>query len=729
MRPAISARSRMLRFLVSGVAVTITTQLDALRVIQRTSKTGGGQGLGQASVPLALSFTGTQPVWCRRRSVSDGVSILQAPWLANASATTGTITLSGIDVPAINNTATAPVNTNDGWFYLDVATSASGPWTNGTSSVTCGRLAAISGQSLAVRMLGHQDAASGTNTSLGVTITPYCSMLATYNDTRAYMPTVSTMPWAAPADGGNYDSTFTSEFLRRQVQAFGCPAGVIGHAQGGTQIITYFSGGTNDTQFSAVTAKAGGAWEAELYYQGHTEAGFGLPDLAYGAALGTVWTRHLALNSITPAKYTGSIPNIGSSVNWGTPFERRRIRQAHATWAAANSATHLQISDLTQIDTIHENQVGAIPMAQHWHRATRAELSLRGDLGPVLVSATRVGTTITATLSDVGQSTLVLTGTPANRIHVFATGRYDSRTAPANNRFPVSTVTVTNKTTLSIVLANDPGDGHALDLYFYWPNEVSITPQNDMIRDDLTDGDGIGVGRQVVPNYASIQIAPPGSGVNAPPSGFIAAGANSPWNLTPTSATYGTQEQTGFNQTMSGGTAISTTSVTPGMAPYTVDCWFTYLGVPAATQVLVGGLGADFLGINTSGKLTASGGTGATTLVTGKRYHARYQRGPGGTQLYLQNITDVTAGARDANSVTAVTTSPAAASFSIRNHIGSFALLNTTATVDEVAYFQTVLTTPTNTSYTAPTTPYVGNEAGLVGLWHLDGDVTEAVMW
>lgn len=712
----------------AGVAVTITTQLDAGAVIQRLTKTGGGQGKGQGSVAMALSFTGTQPIYCRRRSASDGVSIVQAAWLANASATSGTITLAGIDAPAINAAATAPVAANDGAFFLDVATDPSGPWTNGTSSVMCGRLTAVSGQSLAVRMLGHQDGASGTNTSLGVTITPYCSMLATYNDTRAYMPTVATMPWAPPADGGNYDSTFTSEFLRRQVQAFGVACGVIGHAQGGTAVTTYWSGGTNDVTFAQVVAKAGGAWESEIFYQGHTEAAYGLGSAAYQASLTTVWTRHAALNSLTATKYTGSVPNIGSSTLWGTPFERRRIRKAHADYATANGATHVQISDLEQIDTIHENQPGAITMARHFHRATRAELALRTDLGPALVSASRVGTTITLTLSDVGQSTLVLTGTPANRIHVFSAGRYDQRAAQNNNRFPVSTVTVTNKTTLSIVLANDPGDGHTLNLFFAWPNELTLTPQNDMIRDDLVDGDGITVGRQVVPNIDPVVIAPPGSGVNAPPSGFIAG--TSPWNMTPTSAAYGAQEQTGFNQTMSDGRATATANATPSMVPYTVDCWFTYLGVPAATQVLVGGLGGDFLGINTSGHLAGpSSIVGTAALVAGKRYHVRMQRGPLGTQFYLTNVTDATAGTRDANSGTAVAATVSPATMTIRSHLGSFILLSTTATVDEVALFETVLTTPGNTTYTAPTTPYVGNEAGLVGLYHLDGDVNEAVVW
>lgn len=716
-----------------GVAVAITTQLDAARIIQRTTTTGGGQGKGQASVPMALSFTGTQPIYCQRIA-SDGTTVLQAAWLANASATTGTVTLSGIDVPAVNSNGVTPTAANDGWFYLSVATSASGPWTLGTTLVTAGRLVAIAGQSLAVRMLNREGDASNTNASLGVTISPLTSVLATFSDSVSYMPTVATMPWAPPADGGNYTSTFVSEFTRRQVGLFGCPAGVIGHSVGGTAITTFINGSpsfANYTQIAAVFARAGGAWEAEIWYQGHAEAAYGCPDIPYGAALTAVHAGFAALNSITAAKYVGSIPNIGSNSAWGTPYQRRRIRKAHNDWATANGAVHVQISDLTQIDSIHQNQIGAIPMAQHFARASKTELSLRGDLGPALVSATRVGTTITAILTDVGQSTLVLTGTPGNRIHVFATGRYDVRTSAAQNRFPVSTVTVTNKTTLSIVLANDPGDGHALDLYFYWANELGITPANDMIRDDITDGDGITVGRQVVPNYASIQIpAPvPASTINAPPSGFISG--TSPWNMTATGATYGAQEQTGFGQTMSGGTAIVTAGLgsTPSFTNYTVDCWFTYSGAPGATQVLVGGMGSDYLGINSAGKVLGggSGVVGTTTLVAGKRYHARLQRGALGSQIYLQNITDATAGAREGTNAAADTNSVISATLAVRNLGGANAL--TVATLDEVAYFQAVLTTPSASSYTAPTTPYVGNEANLIALYHLDGDTTEAVCW
>ena len=159
------------------------TQLDDLRIVQRTSTTGGGQGKGQGSVTIPLTVTGSTPIYARRRSVVDGSTVVQGPWIANAAATSGNVVLTGIDVPAMDSTG-APTASKDGWSYLDVATSPSGPWTSGTSRIAVGRLTMISGQSLAVRMIGRQDSDPNTNASLGVSINPYTSVLATYRIQR-----------------------------------------------------------------------------------------------------------------------------------------------------------------------------------------------------------------------------------------------------------------------------------------------------------------------------------------------------------------------------------------------------------------------------------------------------------------------------------------------------------------------------------------------------------------
>lgn len=708
----------------SGVAVTITTQLDAGRIIQRTTKTGGGQSLGQASVAMALSFTGAQPIYCRRRSFSDGVTIVQAAWLASASATTGTITLSGIDVPAINAAGSAPVVANDGWSYLDVATSPTGPWTNATSQVAAGHLTMLTGQSLAVRFIGKQDGQAATNASLSVVISPFTSLLYTYNETRAYLPTIATMPWAPPADGGNYDSTWVSEYTRRTVQLFGCPAGVIGHSRGAQPLSTFASGGAEATTWLApVIAKAGSAFEACFYYQGHTEAQWAVPPGGYSQALTQLFTYFATLSTIPFTKYIGSIPNINNGL-WGTPWARHWIRRAHEVWAAANGATHVAINDADLVDGVHETQVGAITMAQHFARAQRAEKSLRSDTGPALVSATRVGAVITAVFSDVGQGNLVLTGTPGSIIYVFPTGRVDKQ-GTTNNRYPVSTVTVASKTSLTITLTTDPGDAPGLDMWVWWPND-SVSTGVSTIRDDLVDGDGITVGRQVVPNNVALVIPAPGSTTtNAPPGGLVAA--TSQFTMTETTTGYGAQEQAGFNGTLNAGTAITAGSQNfkwPTFNPFTVEFWFTAPSVaPVATQAIVGGTPA-FIAITTAMKIQF-GGSSSVVMTAGHRYHVACCAGPTGHFIYMTDVTAAGAGTLVYSDATASIALPAAANLGMRNLNGGNVLVAAGATQDEVAIFDFIrYTGPT---YTAPTAPFTGFETGIVALYHLDTTCADVV--
>lgn len=709
----------------SGVAVGITTQLDAGRVLARLSKVGGGQNLGQATTVMALSFTGTQPIYCRRRSFSDGVTILQAAWLANASANTGSILLTGIDVPGIAATGATPVVANDGWFYLDVATAPSGPWTNATSQVTAGRVIMATGQSLAVRKVARQDSQTATNASLGIVISPYTSVLATYNETRAYLPTIATMPWAPPADGGNYDSTHISEFTRRQVQLFGCPVGMIGHSRGAQPLSTFASGGAEATTWLApVIAKAGGAFEACMWYQGHTEAQWGVPPGGYSQALTQLFTYFATLSSTPFTKYVGSIPNINNAL-WGTPWCRHWIRRGHEVWAAANSAVHTPYNDIDLVDGVHQTQVGAVTMAQHDARATKTELSLRADVGPALVSATRVAAVIVAVFSDVGQGNLVLTGTPGNLIYVFPTGRVD-RQGNTNNRYPVSAVVVTNKTTLTITLTTDPGDAPILDMWIYWANDSTSAGGTNNIRDDIVDGDGIAVGRQIVPNNVALVIPAPGSiTTNNPPGGLIAA--VSQFTMTETATTYGAQEQTGFNGTLNGGTAITAGSQNfkwPTFNPYSVHFWFTAPTVaPVATQVIVGGF-PNFIAITTAMKIQFNGSS-SVVMTAGHRYHVCCIGGPTGHFIYMTDVTAAGAGTLVYSDATPSVALPAAANIGFRNLNGGNVLVAAGATQDEVAIFDFVYYT--GPTYTAPTVPFTGFETGCVAHYNVDANCVDSV--
>ena len=314
-------------------------------------------------------------------------------------------------------------------------------------------------------------------------------------------------------------------------------------------------------------------------------------------------------------------------------------------------------------------------------------------------------------------------GAPHNRIWAFAAGMYDTY-GNANNRYPVSALAVVNKTTLSATLANDPGDGSILDLRIYWPNDYSGTPNLDMIRDDLIDADGIAVGRCVKPTFAAISVPAPNpvGAVNPPP--VIAANV-SPFALTGTATAFGVEEQAGFGQTLSAGTAATSASkgAAFGAGGSTIECFFTCPTVGALQVIFGRGGGQNYLGIAATGKLVTNAVTGATTLVAGKRYHAALVEGPAGTQLYLTNITDSGAGVRDANSTTAVTTKPAACTYYLRHNSSGFAMSG--GTLDEVAVWDGAIYS--GATYTAPTSPRIGTEADLVALYHLDGDLSEKV--
>ncbi|MCW2361607.1 MULTISPECIES: fibronectin type III domain-containing protein [Sphingobium] len=686
---------------------------DDKRIYQRTTTAGGGQGKGAGTIRVPLSGTVTAgTIGARIRSAADGTTILQAEWTAGTIANGASyIDVSGIDARL-------------GWFFVDLK-GADGSWQLGSVQVGMGRLVGGAGQSLMARMLGRQDGQSATYASLGVTIDPNTAVLASYSEGNSYMPAPATAPWQVPGDfanGAGPNSVGCGEFLRRQVALFGVNCGMIGHSQGGTSLNSFLSGGGNYTQFSGMLARAGGAFEAFIWGQGHSDANSGVPATGYATGLDMLFSGISALNSRAGyAKYIWTIPTIKNST-WGTPYERNRVRKGAVDWCSANSATYVHMEDFQQVDGVHQSQAGAVTMARAMHRATRPEVGASGANGPAILLASRSGTTITVTLSDVGQSTLVLTGTPGNRIRAFVAGYCDNDANPGANAYPISAVSVVNKTTLSITLANDPGVGQLLDLYMYWPNDPNDATA-DNIRDDRTDGDGITVGRTVVPNQVPVLIAAPtpGGATNAPPGGYVAIA--SPFDLVPTGATYGAGAAS-FGNEMTGGTALSGNGKTPYFSPITVEGFFTCPSLPGSTEVLVGGLGSNFIALSSSGKIvTGAGGPGATTLVPGRRYHIAWQAGPNGLAIYLTDITSGTAGVRDYISAPAVQIQPQGGRFGLRTHMGSFNL--TGGAVDEWAVWE--IERYSGSSYTCPTAPLSPTSPGLVALYRCDGNANDAV--
>lgn len=690
---------------------------DERRIYQRDAISGGATGQGQGSVRVPISGATVAGTIGARIRGEDGETILQGPWTAGEiGAGASFIDISGVDARL-------------GWFFIDLQ-GADGAWQLGTVKIGMGALYGFAGQSLMTRMFGRV-ADSATFASLGVSADSNSAVCARFEDSPGYMPTAATMSWSLPGDvanGAGPNSVGVGEFLNRMIALTGVNCGAIGYSQAGSGIDSFYDGQENWTRLSDTIARAGGAFEGFIWGQGHTNSASGLPPAAYGVALTSLFSQLSAINSLgSYGRCVWTIPAYHSE-DWGTPWQVCRIRQSAQDWCAANSATYVHMDDATLIDGVHEGQAGARTMGRHMARAMRAHYGASSGLGPKPLAATRSGTVIALTLSDVGQSALFLVGMPGNRVFIFPRDRVNRAfTRADDNRFPVASVSAPNATTLTITLANDPGDGHALDLWLYWPSGP-VDAASDNIYDDRTDSDGISTGRIVQANFTPVQIAPPtpGGTVNAPPGGFV--NNPSPFSMVETGTAY-TASASGFGQQMTAGYARAINGRTPTFMPITVEGFFTCPAIPSSIVIMFGGFGASssrFIGINAEGKIQGGDGSAISTslLVPGKRYHVAYQSGPGGQALYLTNVSDGGSGVREWYSadVEAIPR-PGGGRMEMRMFQGGYEMSG--GALDEWAVFYGERYA--GPSYACSTTPLTGTEPNIVALYHSDGNAADAV--
>jgi hypothetical protein len=691
--------------------------VDDHRIFQRLVDVGGsGSGYGAIAVPISGASVGT--VNARIRDAADGTTILQPEWQAG--------TISSGAATSVNITG---VNARLAWFYVDIK-ALDGSWQLGTTPVGMGALFGFAGQSLIYRFLGRAVGDVGTYASNSLTANAFTRALISYDDGGGggYKPTVATMPWQLPGDmtdNTGPSSTGIGEFLNRMVGMLGINCGAIGYGQGGVSIDTFIqpvTGSNNWTILASILARAGGAFEGFFWGQGHTDSAMGCPWGGYYDKLTYLFGTITAANSRSYFKRLWDIPCIGNN-NWGTSWEYLQIRKAVDQWCADNSAVKVHMYDFAQPDAIHETQTGAITMARHMYRSTRAAYGQSSGIGPVPVSIScTAASTYVVTFSDVGQTDLVITGTLKNRMRLLPTGKYTNSQAANDNCYTISTVTKLSKTQIQFTTSVDPGQ--TTDFYLYYPGDGVTDATVDNLYDDVNP-DGLAHGRMVAANSTPLTCAGSGGSANAP---SVVVANTSPYNMTATSATYGTGA-TGFGQEITGGYAqISTTFGGPNFPSFTAECKFTCPPAFAATQVLLTGLpGGDWLGINTAGHLTSGhilgdlGTQGSTLLVAGHRYHTALVAGPTGYRVYLTDITAAGSGTRDLNDPTAAFTwrTGAGHGFGVRClNGGSFALSG--GAVDEFAIWRGEKYT--GSTYTTPTSPYVGNETDLIALWHFDND-------
>lgn len=709
--PSFDSRISTVEALLKRPAFTMTNLASANRVYQRATTSGGSQGKGAGTIPVTVNVTAIGAPYFRIRA-SDGTTILQAATLLSAFTATGaqTLKVTGIDARL-------------GWFYLDLSVDGT-TWMNGTTLVGMGRVVAAGGQSLAVRMFGRMDSQTATIASLGVTISPNGSVYGTYFDSQR---SVTTPAWALPADASNFDSTFAAEFLRLEVAAAGVNCGLVAaHPVGGQSITTFIPGGANNANMRARLDEVGG-FETFLWLQGHQDVGTNIA--TYQANLTTLFADVTSRNTIRATAYdriVNDLPNITSS-SYPTPAARQALHVAVSAWCASVGAIYVHPRDIDLVDGIHESQAGGIVLARHFYRATRTGLALpRGDTGPRIASATRAGVSINVPITlPYGATALSSVGAPGTRFSVFAAGTITPALA-----LDATTPFTLNGTNVTLKLASDPGSTQALDLYFGYPSDPANNGSADMIYDDVTDSDGITVGRHLTPNLTPISIVP-GSTVSKVGQ-----------DLTPSSAiAYGTGGS-GFGQERTAGYAYSAADgdIIASNGTFTIEAVISVPTAPSAILVAFGQGRRGWIGIAPDGRLVANYCTGTASSPTDAYINGTQPSGGGtnpvisdGIRRHVALVVSST-GAKlfvDGTLVGTSSTAPLVGQVTSDTNrkfvIGGFQVNNTftwNGTLDEVAVWPTA---QYSASFTKPTAPYSGTE-GMTGLWHLNGNANAAIV-
>lgn len=479
---------------------TMTQLAVAGRTYQRSTMSGGGQNKGQGAIAVVLNVSKPGQVYARCRSVADGSTILQAAWpAANVNVGSGPVLISNIDARL-------------GKFYLDLSSDGSN-WLNGNVAVGMGHVDVVGvGQSQAVRQIAKVPAYPGTMASLGVDISPNGMVYAAVDDASI---TISTPTWALPSDAGPYTSTFSGEFLRRQVDFHGVECALVGYAKGDTAIADWVSGSANRNKLLAILDDVGG-FASFYWHQGGNDAGAGTSAAAYKAALDNLFADVAAHNGVLGSGFTKVVTAMATrlTAGAGSAAQVQSIRLAAKEWAAANGGIYLEPHDINLEDSVHQGQPGNITLARHLHRALTTD-----DTGPVLGVPTRTAgsavVSIPVTLPD-GASNLVLTGSPAPRLSVFPSGQ-------TTGALTINSIAWDNVgKRLNLTLSAAPADNQALDVYaFRHPDPSGSAAFANMIRDDRVD-DGITVGRSLEPTTSGPVICAAPSVVPTVPGQMLA---------------------------------------------------------------------------------------------------------------------------------------------------------------------------------------------------------------
>jgi hypothetical protein len=673
-------------FISPNSAFTITQLAQANQIYQRDTMTGGS-GKGTGVVRVTVNVTTVGQVHARTRSVADGVTIVQGAWLPGVVSSTGSQTFN-----------VSGVNAGLGWFYLDLSQDGV-TWQLGTTPVGMGELVALSGQSQAVRQITKDISDSTTLASLGITPNSNGRVFVTTEVAR--VPTA----WTQFTDGTMWSSAGGATALDKLITMTGVNCGFIGLLRGGTRIGEWQVGTTYGNALYATLDAAGGKFGTFFEYLGDNDSVWNTGYTNYMAGLSTFFTSVAAHNSFpSPTKLVATMINQTTTFQ-GSVGAIESIKRAGLDWANANGATYLTMHDITLLrDGIHEGQQGSIEIARHVVRAMRSRYGLpHGDNGITQGTPTHpVGVNIIVpyTLAS-GATTPVVAGHGAPAFKVYQGGDRSSPLAyDATTPFAFDNAAKT----FTLKLASDPGQV-PLTVLPYGPIDPVGNGNTNQIWDDLLDGDGITVGRNMTPGSAPLKIV----------TSRDLTGGGTP--------AYSTGN---FGQAMSGGYGTLTSTPMPGLGTgFTFEARVKVVTPdPVNTQTIFGsvaGIVVSVLGndlIVKSDTSTARTYTGA--LPTGSWVHVAVTN-DGGTVSVFVWINGIKNGTQvSTNFSTFVANNP----WSVRrlgnqttNDAGTGLLVGEVAAFDGARY---------TTNFTPPFAAYIGNEAQLIALYHLDSGLTNS---
>lgn len=464
-----SPRSTQIGVTVSASAAFTMQQLATPnRIYQRDIVAGVPQMVG--TVPVMMTVTTSGTIYARTRAVSAGNAVLSPPRKVLDNVATGSRAVAITGVPAIVEE-----------FYLDL--SADGvTWQNGTVPIGMGKLIGYAGQSLMEAMLGRRDSAE-TMASVGETPTTAGRICSEGG------------AWQAIVDAASgVNSAGFNALIRLQSAAAGCRIGMVGYAQGATEIAFWVPGGAGWNKFKAAIDATGNRIESMLWLQGHSDtASSGFNTGYYRKQLSALFT---ALDGIALdtsfIRYVATIPNI-SVTNWGRVSAKEAVRVAGERWCRENArAVSIIMDDLKLADGVHQSQGGAVQTAVHFHRYM---LNPATAVGATVGAVTKAGAAFTVPLTlSAGATSASITGDLSTRMLAFPRGLRDPAQALAISSVALG-ATAGGVAPLTVTLSADPGDID-VDIVIYPKNDPSSDGSLVVLRDNLV-GDGSPAGRLI----------------------------------------------------------------------------------------------------------------------------------------------------------------------------------------------------------------------------------------